>query len=306
MQVRIAQQNRIGGWGFSLLLHGILLSAIWPLFHHLPIPTLPEPFRWDVTFVELPQQGTADQQTSDASAENELIPTEKTIEPTHMPLLRNLPSPAQQATNDVNETIQAPNLIRPTRAVPAPPTSSTAGPAPAIEDTQPLQRNVAEQPRTILPATPVPLEPSTPVSESVGQEIPPPAQALADVATALPQSYQPAQAPATSVSPIASDRPPVALADYGWLQRALSRRLEELKRFSHPSLDDSSKLKVLVKAVVSDRGELMEAEVVKSSGSNRIDQEAMTLVERAFPMAFDQTLDRPKIVMRIPITYSRD
>jgi protein TonB len=90
------------------------------------------------------------------------------------------------------------------------------------------------------------------------------------------------------------------------LQRAVSRRLEELKRSSRPSLEDASRLKVLVKAVVSSAGELMEAEVVKSSGLERIDREAMTLVQRAFPMALDHTMDRPQIVMRIPITYSRD
>jgi protein TonB len=95
-------------------------------------------------------------------------------------------------------------------------------------------------------------------------------------------------------------------ADYSWLQRTVSRRLEELKRSSRPSLDDSSKLKVLVKAVVSSTGELMEAEVVKSSGLDRIDQEAMRLVQRAFPMLLDHTLDRQQVVMRIPITYSRD
>jgi protein TonB len=86
----------------------------------------------------------------------------------------------------------------------------------------------------------------------------------------------------------------------------VSHRLEELKRLSRPSLDNASRLKVLVKAVVSNTGELLEAEVVKSSGLNRIDQEAMTLVQRAFPMPLDHTLDRRQIVMRIPITYSRD
>jgi protein TonB len=82
--------------------------------------------------------------------------------------------------------------------------------------------------------------------------------------------------------------------------------LEELNRLSRPSLDDASRHKVLVKAVVSSTGELMEAEVVKSSGMDRIDQEAMTLVQRAFPMLLDHDLDRQQIVMRIPITYSRD
>jgi len=86
----------------------------------------------------------------------------------------------------------------------------------------------------------------------------------------------------------------------------VSRRLEELKRFSRPWLGDSTKLKVLVKAVISNSGELMETEVVKSSGLTRIDQEALALVQRAFPVSLDEVIDRPKIVMRIPITYSRD
>lgn len=50
----------------------------------------------------------------------------------------------------------------------------------------------------------------------------------------------------------------------------------------------------------------MEAEVVKSSGVARIDQEAMSLVQRAFPLRLDYAIDRPQIVMRIPVTYSRD
>jgi protein TonB len=45
---------------------------------------------------------------------------------------------------------------------------------------------------------------------------------------------------------------------------------------------------------------------VKSSGFDRIDQEAMTLVQQAFPLQLDRSLDRGQIVMRIPITYSRE
>ena len=96
-----------------------------------------------------------------------------------------------------------------------------------------------------------------------------------------------------------------ARSDYGWLQHALSRRLEELKRSVRPSLAEPGRLRVLVRAVVSSTGELMEAEIVNSSGQHHIDQDAMTLVHRAFPMVLDQDLV-PQIVMRIPITFSRD
>lgn len=105
----------------------------------------------------------------------------------------------------------------------------------------------------------------------------------------------------------ASDAPVVSKIrpDYGWLQQAIFYRLEELKRSSHPFLDQSRPFKVMVRVVISKEGTLLDSTVVTSSGLERIDQEAMALVQRAFPMQFDRTLDRQQIVMRIPITYSR-
>jgi outer membrane biosynthesis protein TonB len=50
----------------------------------------------------------------------------------------------------------------------------------------------------------------------------------------------------------------------------------------------------------------LDSPVAKSSGLDHIDQEAMALVQRAFPLQLDRTLDRQQIVMRIPITYSRE
>ena len=87
--------------------------------------------------------------------------------------------------------------------------------------------------------------------------------------------------------------------------RQFSAGWRRLKRSSRPSLDESRPLKVTVKAVVSREGILLDSAVVKSSGLDRIDQEAMALVQRAFPMQLDRTLDRGQIAMRIPITYSQ-
>ncbi|BFU92505.1 MAG: hypothetical protein NTAFB01_36920 [Nitrospira sp.] len=108
----------------------------------------------------------------------------------------------------------------------------------------------------------------------------------------------------TTVSDTAA--PSAIRPDYSWLQQAIFRRLEELKRASRPSLDESRPLKVTVKAVVSREGILLDSAVVKSSGLDRIDQEAMALVQQAFPMQLDRPLDRGQIAMRIPITYSRE
>jgi TonB family protein len=319
MRTRVAQRRRIEGWGFSLILHGVFLVAIIPVFRHLPTQINPEPFRWDVTFVEL-RQTTVVEPASDASSANRLLQTGETIEGTQARLIGDLPSPDPQPTNNNNETIQASNNVRPAIAFPTPtdlapakpetvaPTSSITEPTPVIQETLPILRDATtDHPQTREATTPVATESPTPVTASGERDMPPqPAVAMADDAMVTAQSREPSQAPPTSVPPIASDQPSVARSDYSWLQRALSRRLEELKRSSRPSLDDASKLKVLVKAVVSSTGELMEAEVVKSSGLDRIDREAMTLVQRAFPMLLDHALDRQQIVMRIPITYSRD
>jgi protein TonB len=159
----------------------------------------------------------------------------------------------------------------------------------------------------MVASTAVETEPSAPVAAPLEQDAPStPAPSAADVATAPIQPRDTSPVPPPPAPLAASGQPSAPRADYSWLQRAVSHRLEELKRSSRPSLEDSSRLKVLVRAVVSGTGELMEAEVVKSSGLERIDREAMTLVQRAFPMPFDHALDRPQIVMRIPITYSRD
>jgi protein TonB len=314
MRVGIAQRNRIKGWGFSFLLHAILLSAMWPLFRHLPIPTHSEPFQWNVTFVEAPKQATTIEPASDALLATEFFQPVAASERSPAPSLSDLPSPAQQSKNEITETIQTSNEARPAPTVVAqaqpelpPPTPSVTEPTPATPETLPVQRDAAEEPKTMFTATAVETEPSTPLAAPFKQELPStPASSVADATMAPTQPRDPSPAPLASASPATSGQSSAPRADYRWLQQAVSRRLEELKRSSRPSLEDASRLKVLVKAVVSSAGELMEAEVVKSSGLERIDREAMTLVRRAFPMPLDYAIDRPQIVMRIPITYSRD
>ena len=302
MLVRIAQRRQIQGWGFSLILHGILLSAIWPAISHLPAPIHPEPFQWNVAFVESPQQTTAVEPSSDSSSAREFPQTVEAGKQRPAFSTPDLPSPAQQLKNDLTESLRESDTVKPMIAE-SPPTAfaraqseilqpkpSTTEPTPVIQETLPMQRESDEQPKTMIATTPIPAEPFARSTSPLEQD----------------QDLPPTLAPPSPVPSVNSAQPSAPRADYSWLQRAVSHRLEELKRSSRPSLDDSSPLKVLVKAVVSNTGELMEAEIVKSSGLNRIDQEAMTLVQRAFPMPLDHVLDRQQIVMRIPITYSRD
>ena len=290
MRARVAQRNQIEGWGFSLILHGILLSAIVPAFRLLPAPIHPEPFRWNVTFVESTRQDTVIEPASDASFAKDFLQTGA--------------ADVQSSISSTTGVLQL-SQLRPGTSPQMPSTTETTS---VTQDTLPVQRDAAEQPNTIIATTPIPTELSAPLVTRIEQEFPStPAPSVANPAMTAVQSRDTSPVPALPAStPAASGQSSTPQADYSWLQRAVSRRLEELKRSSRPSLEDSSRLKVLVRAVVSGTGELMEAAVVTSSGLERIDREAMTLVQRAFPMPFDHALDRPQIVMRIPITYSRD
>lgn len=299
MQARIVERRWMEGWGFSLILHGVLLGTIVPAFRHLPTPTYSEPFQWNVIFTELSQQTTPKEPGTNTAFSDETPRT------TEVEALGSISSPAGVHSSPKQPKKHRAHLANEssnTRSqLAAPPTPSTTQTAPATEKT--LQ---GEQSSTHMTALPVRSEPSAQPKAPVEQEIPAPSTSATDTAMAPAQSMDVPPASSLPTPAVVSDQPSSPQTDYSWLQRAVSRRLEELKRSSRPSLDNASRLKVLVKAVVSNTGELLETEVVKSSGLDRIDQEAMTLVQRVFPMPLDHTLDRRQVVMRIPIIYSRD
>jgi outer membrane biosynthesis protein TonB len=306
MQLRIVQRRRMEGWGFSLALHGVLLAAIVPLFRHLPAPIVPEPFRWNVTFIESPQQTALIEPNSHTSSTKEFLRASETdVHNSVSPPMGALTSPKQakvDRSRAAKESSDTTPLLATSPPEVSPQMSSSTETTPVTQDTL-----FDEQPDANMVAPPLTREPSGHAIIPVEQaELPAPISSAADeaITQAEPGNTPPTSPPLASLA--ASDQPSSPQTDYSWLQRAVSRRLEELKRSSRPSLDNSSRLKVLVKAVVSSTGELMEAEVVTSSGLDRIDQEAMRLVQHAFPMLLDHTLDRQQVVMRIPIVYSRD
>lgn len=334
MMTDILQRNQIGGWGFSLLLHALLLSAIWPVLHRLPTSPPREPFRWDVTLVEPIPLNIVTEPTNASSPTSEASEVVESAMQHPAPLTQKFSSSPMPPTQPPTETIGLVReftpetaILQPTRLAAPEPVSSPPSPpiletTPIIQEDLPVAQVAAEPSQPTIAEPPVPAEHAVhPTTERRLEDPLPPATPVTEIATASVQhrdvSTQPpapvfsadtgqASAPPTPMASAAVSQSSPPRADYSWLQRAVSRRLEELKRLSRPSLEDVARLKVLVKAVVSNTGELMEAEVVKSSGLARIDQEAMTLVRRAFPMPLDEAIDHPQIVMRIPITYSRD
>lgn len=285
------------GWLGSIILHGLLILSFLPLFRHSLITFPKEPFHWDVALMQSTPTTHKSVQTADVTKPPVPKPQDRTATVSHTNHTIRHTTPSAQPITSLARISEAPVTPISTPDSPSSVTSSSETVTTAIPN---------ELPPPLVQATEPPRQQTeTPISSTT------PAPPGLETADAVPleesarphDTTQPSPPPATAsdTTAVSAIRP-----DYGWLQQAIFRRLEELKRSSRPSLDDSRPLKVLVKAVVSREGILLDSAVVKSSGMDRIDQEAMALVQRAFPMQLDRPLDRQQVAMRIPITYSRE
>lgn len=284
-------------WFVSFVLHGLLLFSFLPLFRQSMMTLPKEPFHWDVTLIQSTE--APDEPVQPAGATEPIVSSQ--------PERPSLPAHAHRSNNHARSYTERITPLAPhTEALIAPefqPSMSSSDasqtePAPASTSDESMPNLLpASAPSLQQPSPPIsPTTQEPPVSETV-------AAAAGEGSTPATEAVQPSSPlPTTSDTDSAS----VPRPDYGWLQQAIFKRLEELKRSSRPVLDESRPLKVTVKAVVSREGALLDSAIAKSSGLDRIDQEAMALVQRAFPMPLDRTLDRGQIVMRIPITYSRE
>lgn len=285
------------GWFGSIALHGLLFLSLLPLFRQSLITVPQERFHWDISLVQSAPTADKPIQTVDA--------TRPTISNHSKPM----PTPKHPARSNQQVASYAENTasLVPKTEAPATPEPASGTPTTADQPDKPTMTAALDEPTPNLFQTNAPPpQHAEPQIGSTTQTLP---LQETQAATFGGENAAPTTIAESSSSPATvRDATVVSAArpDYGWLQQAIFHRLEKLKRASRPSLDEARPLKVLVKAVVSREGILLESSVVKSSGLERIDQEAMALVQRAFPMQLDRPLDRQQIAMRIPITYSRD
>lgn len=291
------QETRIPllhGWLSSIALHGSVLLCFLSLFRQSLIPVSKEPFHWDVALVQSTQ--TADESVHNTNATESAISKPKGRTP--------IPARAVRTARHVTSSERIVPIDQ--TAEPVAPASQPSIASSAASPRESTTASISDKPMSNQPQAsdhPLP-QADRPVNSTTAE---PTAQTAA--ATSSGENMKTAD-PAHPLLPpttvLDTEAASTSRPDYGWLQQAISRRLEELKRSFRPSLDESRPLKVTVKAVVSREGILLDSAVVKSSGLDRIDQEAIALVQRAFPMQFDRTLDRQHIVMHIPIAYSRE
>lgn len=125
-------------------------------------------------------------------------------------------------------------------------------------------------------------------------------------ATALEQTARTDTAPTqmAAISPAPSSEP--AKRDYGWLSEAISRRVEELKRYPAAARIDRAEGKVVVKAVINEDGSIGDVEIFQSSGFPSLDTAAIETIRQAAPFHLPHPLGRPRMTIKIPMSYRLD
>jgi protein TonB len=347
-------------WLCSLLLHVAILSASVELIKRVTISPIPEPFRWEVSLVNLSAaaaDGTPTDSPTTAEGQPDLSSTSNLL--SDSPADQGMPDvTAAEASRAAAHPIAEPEQTQPIalKGQSAGSSQSTnqliVSPSLTAEEAFPigtklpqLEReeipHAALESRKMLPSRsdatrPMEIEqkvdvspsssppsmtaPPSPIGNEIGQHAPQetgistePIQPSSDQAQELARGeanservmtnhLPPSHGQAQDFSAGTDVAKPIA-RDYGWLLSALSRRFEDLKRQSRPFMYVSGRKIVLVRVVILEGGNLGEIKIERTSGEDHLDQEAIRLVQLAFPMPLDYALGRSHVVVRVPISY---
>lgn len=251
-------------------------------------------------------------------------PMPDTPTPTVHPL--DTPSRITPARQEIARTTA--NTHEPTLDTPQPVTQPHPVPASASEEALPTLSAQVDQPSP--PAQHEPLQaqieadtvdnltdppstdPSTPQAlnhdqaDAKDQPSPSSTHATAHSADSAQQTPGPADALATTAGtnhPSTGARTSSLRSDYSWLMATLRRRVESLKTYPHLARVQGWGGRVVVRATIKDDGSLLDARVVESSGYEILDDEAIQLMHRAFPIHLQRDIGKPQVAVMVPIQY---
>jgi protein TonB len=280
-------------WGVSLALH-VAVAGVLFIFAAQVKPVLHENlFQWDVALIE---------PTSPASTSEELepvqtpepLPTKKVVTARtksvpDAPQPMTAAVPIEQRIKQLPPSEEQVEVPQPREEPMEQRIVEMTAPAaePSIEAKEPTPQPVQEEPVAVA---------STPASSSdvaLSQETP-------VQASSPPRSEEAAAAQVAKASPSGSE----TRADHRWLAESLWRRVAELKRYPSSARMSGQEGKVILKAVIRSDGHLADVSVQRSSGHELLDAAAIEAVKLACPLHMKHALDKPQIVVSLPIVYS--
>ncbi|MCX5721414.1 MAG: energy transducer TonB [Nitrospirae bacterium] len=279
--------SHVQGWVVSLLLHGAVVLGAILLMKQIQLATQEKPFKWDVSLVSPTEPVTPEASpSSQAQAQPAPAPSLQQTVPAQQP--QSPQPPAPQTTPSITERTVTP-------VVPKTPVSPPPQPA------EPIKHETVAPMVTEAPAVRKPTEAPVTVPAKPAAQTPPPAPPAILEQTAKPDVV-PTQTAA--IAPAPANEP--TKRDYGWLSEAILRRVEELKRYPAAARIDRAEGRVVVKAVINEDGSVGEIEVAQSSGFPSLDKAAMETIRQAAPFHLPHPLGRPRLTIKIPISYRLD
>lgn len=326
-------------WIVSVTLHGVVVTLAMLFAAQVRPAFQQEPFKWEVALVEAVKTDSPAEPVPQPAAE----PMRPAVPPVQ-PQVRPAPSPVepppervmhrvapQQTVQMVHSEVQPPKPVQQEEPPPPVKTEAMTPVTPVPEKTiEPAEQQIAEIPKTrpepVMPTKePEPVQSSEPVVAQRQPVAPPPPEAVetrpvenpAKASTPESASFAPAEtaAPVSSSSDAARQEAPMQTAkaapsgpevktDHRWLAESLWRRVAELKRYPHSARLNGQEGKVILKAVIRSDGHLIDVTVQKSSGHQILDAAAVEAVKLACPLHMKHAINKPEIVVSLPIVYS--
>lgn len=320
-------------WLASLLFHGIVMMGTAMLYQHLRLSPQPEPFRWQVAVVESrpaalpatePVSPTFPPAIAPVSSQEEPVGTQprpRASRPVKSPapgpprpLVPEVPPLAPRQESDVIE--RTPPASREEQPRLAEPVNQAEPPLFRPRLVEPSGALPSSEPTVAVPSVPPPDD----MTEKRPQESPPPAQPT-EPALPLPAPEATRGPPPPTVEPSSesldhlsrlmpvpapeamSGQAPPQRADYGWLASVLHERIQALRRYPAEARRQHWEGRVVVRAVVQEDGEVVDVQVVQSSGYSVLDEDALNVLRRVSPLRLTQSLGRPRVAIHLPIRY---
>jgi len=328
---------RTRGWLVSFAVHGgalaLAMHAVMDITPHLQ----PEKFQWDVVLHEAPAPNpvvseTMPPQTS-ASKQASPQPSHRPMQPPAEPPVRRTieRTPVVQAVQTVQSVQSAPRVVerssiqeRQTVATEVQAVEAQAVREEAIARAEEVvQQNihntaqrsdqsiaaasvvaVSQQDASVGEAPTAAIQQSTVVQQSV-------VQATERIATTVaatsernnPIESEPAMVHRGTVEHRIVREVAQEQADFGWLSESLWKRIEQLKRYPMQARARRWEGKVVLEAVIRQDGTILECLVAESSGHGILDQDAVSVLRRASPLALKHPLGKERITILVPIAY---
>ncbi|MGC3974884.1 MAG: TonB family protein [Nitrospira sp.] len=333
--------SRSGGWLISLMLHGGLVALAMQAVMEVKPHLQPETFRWDVALQPAPTPSPAAAEPIPSPQPVSEPPQSK--KPVSRPVSQPSPEPVPQvvertaAVQTVQATQVTPRVVE--RSVPQERQAVVNEEQPVVS--QPVHETVAvvaqaqevvqQESHDIVQAVEAQMV-TAQFFEAVVQQSAVPVETLATaveqpavVAQALVETASPVATPTVSHSEVVDavvSEPAVVRensvahrevretapgqADMGWLAESLWARIEELKRYPRQARARRWEGKVVLEAVIRHDGTILQCLIAESSGHGLLDQDAISVLRKASPLALKHPLGKEQITILVPIAYRLD